>query len=150
MSKTEEGAEDVLRTFNEVRLFFLNHPDVRCVPLLLNSFGEGDGHGIYQLVEDTIAIYPEEIVVPALIKSLSSPYQSVRAWNAEIAANYTGLELVEPLQQLLVHGSTDESHAAANALALNGTSSAIIELANALNSNIDDDLKEHIRECLGM
>lgn len=47
------------------------------MPLLLNSFGEGDGHGVYQLVEGTILGHPENVVVPALIDGLQNRSGSV-------------------------------------------------------------------------
>src|SRR5688572_21316821 len=75
---TQEISEDLLRRFDEVRKHFAAHPDNRSVPLLLNSFGERDGHGVYQLVEDTILAHPESVVVPALLDALKSPHSSVR------------------------------------------------------------------------
>ena len=70
---TREISKALLKRFDEVRKHFAAHPDNRSVPLLLNSFGEGDGHGVYQLVEDTILAHPESIVIPALLQALRSP-----------------------------------------------------------------------------
>ena len=47
---------------DDVRKHFVSHPDNRCVPLLLNAFGEGDGHGVYQLVEDAVLSHPADVV----------------------------------------------------------------------------------------
>ena len=77
--------------------FFITNPDERCVDLLLNSFGKGDAHGVYQLVEDAILAFPDEVVVPALEGSLRNPAGSVRYWSAQIAANYPREELAEPV-----------------------------------------------------
>jgi hypothetical protein len=121
------------------------HPDNRSVPLLLQSFGEGDGHGVYQLVEDTTMAHPESVVVPALLLGLRSPFGSVRYWNAEIAANYPRLELVAPLAQILRQGSGDERLAAVVALEVIGTSEARSELQNALNLNLENEVRDAIR-----
>lgn len=146
---TREISEQLLKQFDEVRKHFATHPDDRSVPLLLNSFGEGDGHGIYQLVEDTILAHPENVVIPALLAGMSSSHSSVREWNAEIAANYPRPELVSPLAEILRHGSLDERMAAVTALNVIGTAEARRELENVLESNVEDEVKEAIREVLG-
>ncbi len=145
---TQGISEDVLRRFDEVRKHFAAHPDNRSVPLLLNSFGEGDGHGVYQLVEGTIIAHPESVVVPALLLGLRSPFGSVRCWNAEIAANYARPELVAPLAEMLRQGSLNERMAAVIALEVAGTSEAVSELQNALESNVENEVKDLIREVL--
>jgi hypothetical protein len=94
---TSEISDSIIKHFDQVRKHFAAHPDNRSVPLLLNSFGEGDGHGVYQLVEDTILAHPESIVIPALLEALKSPHRSVREWNAEIAANYAHVPNWSPL-----------------------------------------------------
>jgi hypothetical protein len=147
---TREISEDLLRRFDEARKHFAVHPDNRSVPLLLNSFGEGDGHGVYQLVEGTIVAHPESVVVPALLDGLCNPSGSVRYWNAQIAANYTRSELVAPLAEILRSGSLDERLAAVTALEVMGTSEAKRELENALQSNVENEVKDAIREALGL
>ncbi len=64
------SSNDLICRFNEVREFFAVHKDERCVPLLLNAFGEGDGHGVYQLVEDTVLEYPKDLVVQVVCDCL--------------------------------------------------------------------------------
>jgi HEAT repeat protein len=146
---TREISEGLLRRFDEVRKHFAAHPDNLCVPLLLNSFGEGDGHGVYQLVESTIVAHPDDVVVPALLDGLRNPSGSVRYWNAQIAANYAWPELVTPLADILRRGSLDERMAAVTALEVIGTSEARRELENALESDVENEVKEAIREALG-
>jgi hypothetical protein len=145
---TREISEQILAQFDEVRKHFAAHPDNRSVPLLLNSFGEGDGHGVYQLVEDTVLAHPENIVVPALLDGLRSPHSSVREWCAEIAINYPRPELVVPLIGILRGGSVDERMAAVTALGINGTPEARMGLENALESAIEDEVKKAIRQAL--
>jgi HEAT repeat protein len=145
---TDSLSDDILRQFDEVRKFFISNPDARCVSLLLNSFGKGDGHGVYQLVEDTILAFPDEVVVPALEGSLRNPAGSVRYWSAQIAANYPRQELAEPLMDLLKHGNLDERIAAVTALELLGTPQAHSEMESALSADIEDEVKEMIHQAL--
>ena len=147
---TREIGEQLLKQFDDTRKYFATHPDNRSVPLLLNAFGEGDGHGVYQLVEDTILAHPENIVVPALLAGLRSPHSSVREWCAEIAINYARPELVAPLIGMLRSGSVDERMAAVAALGINGTPEARRGLENALQTDIEDEVKESIRNAIGL
>lgn len=149
MPPTREIDEDLLRRFDEVRKHFAANPDNRSVPLLLGSFGEGDGHGVYQLVEDAIRAHPVEVVVPALIAGLQSPSPSVRAWCAEIAANYANPELAAPLACLLRNGNVDERIAALTALEGISTLESRRELEHALASEEDADVRRMLREVLG-
>ncbi|MEW6159490.1 MAG: HEAT repeat domain-containing protein [Verrucomicrobiota bacterium] len=145
---TREIGEDLLRRFDEVRKHFLAHPDNRCVPLLLNAFGEGDGHGVYQLVEHTILAHPEKEVIPALIEALNSPHPSVREWSAEIAANYPADELISPLLALLKTGSVDARIAAIIALERIDVPEVRAELKAALESDAPEEVKSFLREVL--
>jgi hypothetical protein len=142
-------SEKDLKQFDAVRKFFAAHPDDRCVPLFLNAFGEGDGHGIYQLVEDTILAHSEQVVVPSLLRALHSPHGSVREWAAEIAANYARPELVSPLARLLNTGGVDTRMASVAALEAIGTPEAQRELENAIDLDIEEGVKDAIRKALG-
>lgn len=141
---------ELVQRFDEVRKFFIANPDERCVSLLLNSFGEGDAHGVYQLVEDTILAFPDEVVVPALADSLRNLSGSVRYWSAQIAANYPNQELAEPLIELLNRGNLDEQVAAVTALEVLGTPQARGVMEKALSSDIEDEVKTMIRQALDM
>jgi hypothetical protein len=145
---TREISGDLLKRLDEVRKHFTVNPDNRCVPLLLNVFGEGDGHGVYQLVEDTILAHPENIVILALLEGLRSPHSSVREWNAEIAANYPRPELVIPLIQMFRRGSFDERMSAVAALDVIGTSEVKRELEKLLETDIEGEVREAIRMAL--
>jgi hypothetical protein len=150
MPPTESISDDLVRRFDEVRKFFIANPDERCVGLLLNSFGEGDAHGVYQLVEDAILPFPEDVVVTALRDSLRNPAGSVRYWSAQIAANYPCQELAEPLIDLLHQGNVDERIAAVTALDMLGTPQVRTEMNKALSADIEDEVKTMIREVLDM
>lgn len=41
MPPDREFTDEVIRNYEEVRRFFLKHPYSECIPLFLNSFGEG-------------------------------------------------------------------------------------------------------------
>lgn len=145
---THVVSEDAIRRFDEVRQFFLTHLDNRCIRLLLNSFGEGDGHGVYQLVEDTILVYPQHLVIPALVDGLCSPHGSVREWNAEIAANYSHPDLVLPLGNIIGKGSLGEQLAAVTALQCNGCPEAVHMLKNALALKVDAEVTNAVHQAL--
>ena len=108
--------ENLINEYDDVRRHFLEHPDERCIRLFLNSFGWIDGLGVYQLVEDVLAQFPPERVVPHLAAALQSSHQSVRYWSAQIAANFPDEELIGPLRQLLESGDFDTRYAAVTAL----------------------------------
>jgi hypothetical protein len=144
------GIDDGLfRRFDEVRKFLSENRDDRCVPLLLNVFGDGDGHGVYQLVEDTILRFPEDLVIPQLVAGLRNPRSSIRYWNAEIAANYSRAELVAPLLACLRHGTIEERMAAVAALERNASSEVRQALENALVADLEKPVKDLIQEVLG-
>lgn len=44
--------QELINKYNNVRLYFSANPAEEAIPLFLQSFGEGDGFGVYQLVED--------------------------------------------------------------------------------------------------
>lgn len=141
-------SETLIHTFDEIRIFFSKNLDERCVSLLLNSFGEGDGYGVYQLVEDTILKYPDDVVVTALVKGLRNPAGSVRYWCAQIAVNYRREELKEPLIELLRQGNVDEQIAAVMALEVLESSDAHLAMMDLLSSDIKDEVRNLILKIL--
>jgi hypothetical protein len=102
MPRTEDAPEELLRQLDAVLTHFEVHRDPRCIPLLLNLFGEGDGYGVYQLVESVLLVYPEQLVVPHLINSLRDSRPWVRYWSADIAANYQNKDLIDPLIDIAI------------------------------------------------
>ncbi len=134
--------------FNEVRKFFQENYDPRCLEPLLNAFGDGSGFGVYQLVEDTVDRYPSELVVPQIHKALHSPHRGVRYWNAELAANFPSEILVDDLARLLDE-DIDLRYAAVTALAQIDAPSAKAALRNHLPREQDAELKEIILDALG-
>lgn len=107
---------ELLEAYDEVRKFFLEHPDPDCIRPLLNSFGEGSGHGVYQLIENVIRKLPTRNVVTELMHSLRSEHRSVRYWNAQIAALFPVNALLPMLSKLLHEDDFDMRYAALTAL----------------------------------
>jgi len=145
---TKEISEALLGQFDDVRRYFAANLDNRSIPLLLNSFGEGDGYGVYQLVESTIIAYAEDLVLPALLNALRTPLGSVRYWATQIAANYPVPELVSPLAEVLTSGNLDERIAAVTALEVIGSPDARRALQNGLGLSLQKEVKEMIRQAL--
>lgn len=115
-SDRDERANDLLQRFEEVRRFFTCELDHRAVPLLIGALGEGDGHGIYPMVETTLLAYPEDLVVSALKGGLASAFPSVRYWSSQFAANYPSEDLLEGLTHVFRVGGVDERIAAVTAI----------------------------------
>ena len=97
--------EEIINKYNEVRVFFEENLYPDCIPLFLNSFGEGDGFGVYPLIEDTMIKYLPEVVIPALVESLSKGKRSVKYWCAQIAGSFPDKRLISPLGLLLLEDS---------------------------------------------
>ncbi len=148
MPPTSQASDQLIDQLNQVRKFFLENPDQRCVPLFLNCFGDGDAHGVYQLIENVIRPYPKMIVVPALASALKSRLGSVRYWCAQIAADHPHQSLEEPLIELLKQGTHDERYAAASALEILKTPRSRTALQEALEIENDVELREVIVDAL--
>ncbi|OSR76470.1 hypothetical protein C6380_21930 [Pseudomonas syringae pv. actinidiae] len=83
---TQEQAE----TYDEVRICFIKNPDSKSIELFLRSFGDGDGLGMYQLVEDVFYQCEKSDVVSGIqtvLEDLSIP-DGVRYWTTQAAAAF--------------------------------------------------------------
>lgn len=147
-SKDSEEKFEVIQKYNEVRLYFLNHPDPRCIPLFLNSFGEGSGFGVYQLIEDVLMKYSAEQVVPHLISALHSKHIGVRYWCAHIAASFPTPSLIPPLSNLLGDPDPDIRRAAITALSQIEDDRIIGIIEGVLEKEEDPDVLDLIQEAL--
>ncbi len=101
LADDSELDQKVIEKYDDVRRFFLQNPDPRCIPLFLNSFGKGDGLGVYQLIEDVLLKYSSIQVIPHLQKSLQHPLPNMRYWSVQIAASFISERLLEELIILL-------------------------------------------------
>ena len=66
--------------------YLIEHPCEEAIPLVLNSFGGGNGYGLYRDTLDFIKRFPIETIVPYLTEALRSPNVAGREMVAEIAA----------------------------------------------------------------
>lgn len=146
MPPTMEALEEDVELYDNIRRLFLKEPDVQCIPLFLNSFGEGDGFGVYQLVEDVIRMYPSSVVLPHLKKSLLSSHRSVRYWSAQIAAHFPNREIADELTLNLQDSDADVRSAAAAALSDIPGDDISAALKGALTQEKDEDLIEMLRD----
>lgn len=108
--------EELIQQYETVRCYCRDNPAPEFIPLLLNSFGNGTGWGVYQCVEDAFRSYSSNEVIPHLQQALISPIRSVRYWAAEIAANFPSSELLSQLTDLLNDENSDVRIAALIAL----------------------------------
>jgi len=106
---TDDAWDDDAQKLEEVRKYFLEHPDEDCIPLFLNAFPNDDssGFGVYQLIEDVIAAYPPGVVMPHILAALKSTSRNQRSWNAQIASRVPHPELVPALADLLEEDDFD-------------------------------------------
>ena len=142
--------EELIRNYDEARQQLERHPDPRGLTAILNSFGDGDGFGVYPLVADTLRAYPRDEVVRALAQSLRSPVPSVRAWSMDVAQEYVDPMLVVPALELLAEQDRDMRVFAAYFLtALEAPSSVVVgAMRNALRREDDDEIKSVIHDWL--
>ena len=153
MPKDDELKESGIKKYEEVRKYFLDNPDEKCLPLFLNSFGGKDGLGVYQVVEDVILMYDGEIVLPHILKALDSTYEGVKYWGIQISSNFPSECLFNPLVNLLKLKDEDIKSATITAiaqLALNNIKKE--EVINILEKECkrisDEDIKELAEEVL--
>ncbi|PLR77520.1 HEAT repeat domain-containing protein [Bacillus sp. V3-13] len=141
-------SDEDIKQYDQVRKYFLNHPDPACIPLFLNSFGNGSGYGIYQLIEDTLLMYSDNEVVPHLIAALQSQHKGVRYWSSQIAASFADKKLIEPLSTLLFEQDPDIRYSAITALSQIDDRKIYGILKSALKREDDTEVIELIEDVL--
>lgn len=141
MPNDKNLSESLISRYDEVRRYFLANPDRECLQLFLNSFGEYDGMGVYQLVEDVILKFKHDEVVNYLQESLKSKYNGVKYWSAQICALFPDEKLINPLVELLNDSNQDIRMSAITALSLIQDYKVITMLKNQLNVEENDEIK---------
>jgi HEAT repeat protein len=137
-----------IETLDLVRRHLKNHPDEEALGLLLGVFGDGDGFGTYQLIEDAVSAHEPRVVVPALKRWLETGPRSVQYWCAQIATGYHDERLVRPLATLLRRDDYDLRYAAVTALEANESPAALEALRTWRPDETDDELIRVIDEVL--
>jgi len=95
----------LFQRYCSILVHFEKHPDPRCIPLVLNSFGLFDDTYVYATLKRLIRRYRRETVVPHLVRACRSHYPSVRFAAADVAAKVPDPALIEPLGELLDEGA---------------------------------------------
>ncbi len=150
MPPDSELTEDLSTRYDEIREYCIAHPDREYIPLFLNSFGEGDGFGVYVLVDRVIRQFSAEEVIPHLIEALHSEHPSVREWCADIAIDFKSPELIDPLRELLQNPNEkqDTRCYAASDLGLIDDERATAVLEDALAKETDPEVWVEINDAL--
>ncbi len=153
MPNDDKLKESEIKRYEEVREYFINNPDEKCIPLFLNSFGGKDGFGVYQMVEDVILMYDSKKVLPHLLKTFYSIYEGVKYWGIQISSNFPSECLFNPLVGLLQ--SEDENIklvtiTAIAQLALNNIKKkqVVYVLEKECRKILDEYVKEFTKEVL--
>lgn len=141
-------SRELIEEYDVVRKYFLQHPDAECIPLFLNSFGEIDGLGVYQLVEDVIVNFSKKEVLPHLQQSLKSDKKGIKYWNAQIASSFPDKSLIGPLKKILNEDDSDLKFASITALASINAETVLDILEEAFNKEKDEDILEFLQEVL--
>jgi len=115
---------ELLDRFDEVCRHFADAPDERAIPLLLGALSEGDGHGVFQRVEDCLQQHPAHVVVPHLAAVLRGGRPEAQYWAANFAMGFPHADLMGPLGELVRTGDSECRSAAIMALDLNDSAEA--------------------------
>ncbi|MFP1764037.1 hypothetical protein [Lonsdalea quercina] len=84
-------SQDKIDRYDEVRRYFVDKPDARAISLFLRSYGEGDGWGVYQLVEDFFyQCNPDDVKkeIKIILEDKNTP-DSVRYWVTQVSAAFS-------------------------------------------------------------
>lgn len=90
---------ELLEQYDNIRIFFTENPCKESVPLFLNSFGKGDGSGIYTLIDGILFVNDEDFVIDTMSEILENPNISdaVRYWNTLFATNFSSVKFIKGL-----------------------------------------------------
>lgn len=138
-----------LRALDEAVRYLASSPIPHALELLLGVFGEGNGFGVYQRVEEAVAAYPQDEVVSALGRMLSSSHRSVRYWCTQLALGLPSEALVVPLVENLSRSDVDGREITVAVLAAIGSPRATEALACWLPEETDAEIRAAILEVVG-
>jgi hypothetical protein len=144
----DELDEELITGYNEARAYFVENPDPAVIPLFLNSFGDGDGLGIYPLVEDVFESFSTEQMTPHLLQAMQSEYPSVVYWSTQVADLFPHSSLIPQFQKLLSHDDAGIRAAAVQALRPIDDPRVDDILASALGAETDPTVIREIKEVM--
>jgi hypothetical protein len=89
--------QEIIDEYDDVRKFFIEHPDKEAITLFMRSYGDGDGWGVYQLVEDVFFKCNFDDVVLSIQKILEDSLvpKSVRFWVTQHAGAFPDKRLLK-------------------------------------------------------
>lgn len=107
-------SSEIIQQYDEIRQFFIQNPDDEVVPLFLRSYGNGDGFGVYPLVEDVLLACSREIVILEIQRVLEDLHisTSVRYWVTQNAEHFVDKRLKKGLLISLEFDNEDVSEIA--------------------------------------
>lgn len=142
MPATDLVSDELVSKYNNALDCLLDAGEPSCIPLLLNSFGDGDLFGVYTRVEGVICQFDEIEVVDHLNAALASGSDSVKYWSLQIASNFPNEILIPNLLRLARNDSIDIRTAAITTMGLIPSKEIDSFLLSASDTESDEDLKE--------
>lgn len=114
MPDDNELTSEIIDKYDEVRKFFIKNPDKEVISLFLKSYGNGDGWGVYQLIDDVLYKYYKDDVVLEIKVILENPAiaDSVRYWVTQVSAMFSDAKLKRGLEISLESENKDIRDAA--------------------------------------
>lgn len=120
MPSDNDLTQELIDHYNKVRRFFIDHPNREAIGLFLRSYGEGDGWGVYQLVENFFLQCKGSEVkleIKKVLEDITIP-DSVRYWVTQVAAAFIDEILRGGLEISQRSKNTDIKDAAEMAISL--------------------------------
>lgn len=143
-----ELTADVVNELDNVRKWLADHPIPGALPLLLRVFGDGDGLGVYPLIEDTLTRYPRDAVVAELAAVICDSPDTARYWALQFAGSFPDEKLIAPICDLLPTLEYDSRYAALTALEAIGSDDAVACISKWSQKETNLDLRKLISDIL--
>ncbi|MXV06370.1 hypothetical protein [Xanthomonas sp. F4] len=118
MPDDDQLTQQLIDAYDAARRLFLTAPERAALPLFLRSFGNGDGWGVYPLVEDVFLACDRADAIAAIREALDDPAlpDGSRYWVTQLAAAFADPTLREGLALSLRSEHPDTREAAQMAL----------------------------------
>ena len=147
----ENSPQEVIDRLDEVRKHLAEHPDARCIPLVLGIFADHMGWGIFQLFDDVLSKYSQEQLTPHLQRALLNDDLGTRWWATQWAMQFASPELAPELEGILRNPEDDDAHyfaidALAQIYELTGDPHVLSVLRDRASTETDRERKELLRE----
>ena len=101
-------------SFIEAMDHFINKPDVRCIPLFVNSVSQNTGMGMYEKISDVLMAHRREDVIPSIKNGLASQNNGVKYRCSWWAIDLDAWELESSIEPLLTSSVEDVRDVAAS------------------------------------